>query len=493
MSEYMNEQAQRRAIVEQMRSEGNAFPNDFRRTHITNELHPMAEFTREKLEEVQFDTAIAGRIMSKRVMGKALFMTVQDMGGQIQFFASKKTVSNFDELKKLHVGDIVGVTGVLFITQTGELTVNASEVRLLVKAIRPLPDKHNGLADTELKYRNRHVDLIMSPESRRTFEVRAKVISGIRRYLEGDGYVEVETPMLHPIAGGTNALPFSTHHNALDMEMFLRIAPELYLKRLVVGGMERVFEVNRNFRNEGLSARHNPEFTMLEFYEAYADFNDMMDKTEDMFRTLAQNILGTTIVQQGEYTYDFGQPFDRLTPVEATLKYTDMTIDQMDTFEAAKATCEALNIKVSPTWGLGRLQVEIFEEVAEHFLIQPTFIMSHPAEISPLARANDQDPTITDRFELFIGGREIANAYSELNDPIDQAQRFEAQQAEKESGDAEAMDYDHDYVECMEYGLPPTAGEGIGIDRLSMIFANAPSIRDVILFPAMRPRNAPAE
>ena len=488
----MTEHQVRLTKLAKLREKGNAYPNDFRRINTTNELVSMfAGWEKEALEAQSAEfkyTSVAGRIMSKRVMGKVVFLHIQDMGGQIQLFIRVNDNVNFEDIKRYDVGDIIGAEGHVMITNTGELSIETNMVRMLCKALRPLPNKMTGIQDPEIKYRQRYLDLITSPESRKTFQTRARVISGIRRYLEDLNYIEVETPMLHPIAGGTNALPFKTHHNALNMEMLLRIAPELYLKRLVVGGMERVFEINRNFRNEGFSARHNPEFTMLEFYEAYADFNTMMDRTEDMLRTLAINILGTTDVVYGDHVYDFAKPFDRLTPVQATLKYTDMTIDQMDTFEAALATCKELGIEVMPMWGLGRLQVEIFEEVAEHHLIQPTFIMSHPAEISPLARANDEDPTITDRFELFIGAREIANAYSELNDPIDQAQRLMRQLAEKEDGDAEAMEYDAEYVECLEYGLPPTAGEGIGIDRLSMIFANAPSIRDVILFPAMRPR-----
>ncbi|MCX2497715.1 lysine--tRNA ligase [Plesiomonas shigelloides] len=485
-----SEMATRRAKLAALREEGIAFPNDFRRDSISGDLHAaFDDKSKEELEALGKEVIVAGRIMTRRIMGKAAFVTLQDMGGQIQLYVSRDELPEGvynEKFKKWDMGDIIGARGKLFKTQTGELTIHCSDVRLLTKALRPLPDKFHGLSDMEMRYRQRYLDLITNPESRRTFEIRSKVISGIRRYLEEQNFVEVETPMLHPIPGGTTALPFATHHNALDQEMFLRIAPELYLKRLVIGGMERVFEINRNFRNEGLSARHNPEFTMLEFYQAYADYNDLMDKTEDMLRTLAMNILGSTTVHYGDHVYDFGKPFDRLTPAEATVKYTELTMDQLDTLEAARATCDAHGIKYQPQWGVGRLQVEIFEELAEHCLIQPTFITKHPAETSPLARANDEDPTVTDRFELFIGAREIANAYSELNDPEDQDRRFRQQLVERDSGDAEAMHYDADYIMAMEYGLPPTAGEGIGIDRLAMIFANAPSIRDVILFPAMR-------
>lgn len=488
---HMSEMDVRRQKLAELRTQGNAFPNDFRRDMLTTDFHTQyGNVSKEQADTEKFaEVTLAGRIMSKRAMGKIMFLVIQDMAGQLQLVLQKNKVQNFDDVLKFDVGDIIGVSGTPYRTNTGELSLDCSLVRMLTKALRPLPEKHAGIQDTEMKYRQRYLDLITNEESRRVFQVRSKVISGIRRYMEADRFVEVETPMMHPIPGGTTALPFITHHNALDQQMFMRIAPELYLKRLVVGGMERVFEINRNFRNEGLSARHNPEFTMLEFYQAYADYNDLMDKTEDLFRTLAMDILGTTMVPYGDHLYDFGAPFDRLTPAEATVKYTELTMDQLNTLEAARSTCDAHNIKYMPHWGLGRLQIEIFEELAEHCLIQPTFIIKHPAETSPLARSNDEDPSVTDRFELFIGAREIANAYSELNDPEDQDRRFKQQLAERESGDDEAMHYDADYILAMEYGLPPTAGEGIGIDRLAMILSNAPSIRDVILFPAMRPRS----
>lgn len=485
------EMAVRREKLQQLRTKGQPFPNTFRRDALSNELHAKYdEMDAEALKDADISVAVAGRIMMRRTMGKATFIALQDMGGRIQAYVAKNNLPEnvyADDVSQWDLGDIVGIKGVLFKTKTGELTVRASEVELLTKALRPLPDKFHGLSDQETRYRQRYLDLISNEESRRTFVIRSKVIAGMRDYFISKGFIEVETPMLHVIPGGAAARPFITHHNALDMDMYLRIAPELYLKRLVVGGFERVFELNRNFRNEGVSVRHNPEFTMLEYYQAYADYHDLMDNTEELFRKLALDILGTTIVTYGEYEFDFGKPFERITMHDAIVKY-GKGIDKADLYDEGKthALCEKLGIEVQKSWGLGSMVNAIFEEVAEHHLIQPTFLMAHPAEISPLARRNDENPDVTDRFELFIGGREIGNGFSELNDAEDQAERFEAQVAAKEAGDDEAMFKDDDFITALEHGLPPTAGEGLGIDRIAMLFANAPSIRDVILFPAMK-------
>ncbi len=485
------EMAVRREKLQQLRAKGQPFPNTFRRDALSNELHAKyGEMDAETLKDADISVAVAGRIMMRRTMGKATFIALQDMGGRIQAYVAKNNLPEnvyAEDVSQWDLGDIVGIKGVLFKTKTGELTVRASEVELLTKALRPLPDKFHGLSDQETRYRQRYLDLISNEESRRTFVIRSKVIAGMRDYFISKGFIEVETPMLHVIPGGAAARPFITHHNALDMDMYLRIAPELYLKRLVVGGFERVFELNRNFRNEGVSVRHNPEFTMLEYYQAYADYHDLMDNTEELFRKLALDILGTTIVTYGEYEFDFGKPFERITMHDAIVKY-GKGIDKADLYDEGKtrALCEKLGIEVQKSWGLGSMVNAIFEEVAEHHLIQPTFLMAHPAEISPLARRNDENPDVTDRFELFIGGREIGNGFSELNDAEDQAERFEAQVAAKEAGDDEAMFKDDDFITALEHGLPPTAGEGLGIDRIAMLFANAPSIRDVILFPAMK-------
>lgn len=483
----------RREKLASLREKGNAFPNTFRRDSLAGDLHAKYENEDgEKLKDAEIAVAVAGRIMTRRKMGKASFITIQDMSGKIQLYVARDLLPEGEYetlMAMLDLGDIVGVKGTLFKTKTQELTVRCSSIELLTKALRPLPDKFHGLADQEMRYRQRYLDLISNEESRRTFVIRSKVIAGIREYFIGKGFMEVETPMLQVIPGGASARPFITHHNALDIDMYLRIAPELYLKRLVVGGFERVFELNRNFRNEGVSIRHNPEFTMLEYYQAYADYHDLMDNTEELLRKLAVDILGTTIVPYGEYEFDFGKPFERITMHEAVLKYgADQGIVKEDLYDLdrAKAVATKLGIEVQKSWGLGSLVNAIFEEVAEHHLIQPTFLMAHPAEISPLARRNDQNPEVTDRFELFIGGREIGNGFSELNDAEDQNERFDAQVAAKEAGDDEAMFKDEDFVVALEHGLPPTAGEGLGIDRLAMLFANAASIRDVILFPAMK-------
>ncbi|HCD3072393.1 TPA: lysine--tRNA ligase, partial [Escherichia coli] len=395
--------------------------------------------------------------------------------------------STFSDIKKLDTGDIIGIKGKLFKTKTNELSVNCYEISLLTKSLRPLPDKFHGLLDQELRYRQRYVDLIVNHDTYRTFETRSRILTEIRRYMAEHDFMEVETPMMQSIPGGASARPFITHHNALDQDMFLRISPELYLKRLVVGGFERVFEINRNFRNEGISPRHNPEFTMMELYIAYADFHDLINFTEDLFRTVAQNVLGTTLIEYGDELFDFGKPFNKLTMRESIIKYGNgITLTDIDDIQSASLTARKLGITVEPSWGVGRLQSEIFEEVVEQHLIQPTFITEYPAEISPLARRNDKNPLYTDRFEFFIGKREIGNGFSELNDAEDQAERFKEQVKAKEAGDEEAMYYDEDYVTALEYGMPPTAGLGIGIDRMIMLFTNCHTIRDVIMFPAMR-------
>ncbi|HAD47807.1 MAG TPA: lysine--tRNA ligase [Idiomarina sp.] len=490
----VNEQiAQRKAKLTALRDKGIAFPNDFRRDSLANDLQAeYGEATKEELEAQGVRVKVAGRMMTRRIMGKASFATIQDMSGRIQLYVARDNLPEGyynSEFKKWDLGDIVGASGTLFKTNTGELSVQVDDVRLLTKALRPLPDKFHGLADQETRYRQRYLDLITNEASRNTFVVRSKVIEYIRRFLTEREFLEVETPMMQTIPGGASARPFSTHHNALDMELFLRIAPELYLKRLVVGGFEKVFEINRNFRNEGLSTRHNPEFTMLEFYWGYADYHDLMDITEQMLRGIAESVLGTTTFTSQGVDYDFGKPFERMTVLEAILKYMpELTSEQLQSRESAVQIAEEVGIEVQPGWGLGKIQIEIFEEVAEHKLIQPTFITAYPAEVSPLARRNDDDPFVTDRFEFFAGGRELANGFSELNDAEDQAQRFRDQVEAKEAGDDEAMFYDEDYVTALEHGMPPTAGEGIGIDRLVMLLTDSPSIRDVLLFPHMRPK-----
>ncbi|HGO5815052.1 TPA: lysine--tRNA ligase [Mannheimia haemolytica] len=481
----------RREKLNKIREQGNAFPNTFRRDALAKDLHAQYDAVEgEALKEQNIQVKVAGRIMLKRVMGKASFFTIQDVSGAIQLYVARDNLSEnvYEEKVSLwDLGDIVGVEGTLFKTKTGELTVRCSEVQLLTKSLRPLPDKHHGLTDLETRYRQRYLDLISNEESRRTFMIRSQVVSGIRKFFLERDFIEVETPMLQVIPGGAAAKPFITHHNALDVDMYLRIAPELYLKRLVVGGFERVFELNRNFRNEGVSVRHNPEFTMIEYYQAYADYHDLMDNTEELLRQLALDILGTTDVPYGDYVFDFGKPFERITMHDAIVKYGNgIQREDLDSFEKSVEIAKGLGIEIQKSWGLGSVVNAIFEEVAEHQLIQPTFLMAHPAEISPLARRNDENPDVTDRFELFIGGREIGNGFSELNDAEDQAERFDAQVAAKDAGDDEAMFKDEDFIVALEHGLPPTAGEGLGIDRLAMIFANAPSIRDVILFPAMR-------
>ena len=483
--------ALRRQKLEKMREAGVAFPNAFQREHYAQNLQDeYGDKEKPWFDENEIRVSVAGRIMLKRVMGKASFITISDMSGRIQVYAQIKLLGDelYESFKGWDSGDIVGVEGLLFMTQKGELTVKADKLQLLTKSLRPLPEKFHGLSDQEQRYRQRYLDLIMSEETRDTFKVRSKVISYIRNYFESNDFMEVETPMLQVIPGGATARPFETHHNALDIDMYLRVAPELYLKRLVVGGFERVFEINRNFRNEGLSTRHNPEFTMIEFYQAYATFHDLMDITEELMRGLAEHILGSTqVTYQGE-TFDFGKTFDRISVKDSILKYNpDLTEDDISTDYRAQKVAEDLGIHLEEYWGLGKIQMEIFDETVEKKLLNPTFITEYPAEVSPLARRNDDNDFITDRFELFIGGREIGNGFSELNDSEDQAERFQKQVAEKDAGDNEAMHYDADYIRALEYGMPPTAGEGIGIDRLVMLLTDSPSIRDVILFPHMRP------
>ncbi|EPP8230686.1 lysine--tRNA ligase [Escherichia coli] len=466
------------------------FPNDFRRQHNSVELSEQyGLLTHEDLTKKYINVIMAGRIMSRRIMGKSIFMHIQDNKGRIQLYCSSDILpeSTFSDIKKLDTGDIIGIKGKLFKTKTNELSVNCYEISLLTKSLRPLPDKFHGLLDQELRYRQRYVDLIVNHDTYRTFETRSRILTEIRRYMAEHDFMEVETPMMQSIPGGASARPFITHHNALDQDMFLRISPELYLKRLVVGGFERVFEINRNFRNEGISPRHNPEFTMMELYIAYADFHDLINFTEDLFRTVAQNVLGTTLIEYGDELFDFGKPFNKLTMRESIIKYGNgITLTDIDDIQSASLTARKLGITVEPSWGVGRLQSEIFEEVVEQHLIQPTFITEYPAEISPLARRNDKNPLYTDRFEFFIGKREIGNGFSELNDAEDQAERFKEQVKAKEAGDEEAMYYDEDYVTALEYGMPPTAGLGIGIDRMIMLFTNCHTIRDVIMFPALR-------
>ncbi len=483
--------AERRSKLAELREQGNAFPNDFRRDHYAEDLQEKhGEKEKEALESEGIEVCVAGRIMLRRIMGKASFFSLQDMTGRIQCYARKNDLPEgvYNAFKKWDLGDLVGVKGKLFKTNTGELSIHLESLQLLTKSLRPLPDKHKGLADQEMRYRQRYVDLMVNEESRKTFVMRSRIIEAIRQYLCTQRFLEVETPMMQVIPGGAAARPFVTHHNALDMQLYLRIAPELYLKRLVVGGFERVFEINRNFRNEGLSTRHNPEFTMLEFYQAYADYRDLMDLTEDMLRHITENVLGDTKVHYQGNDYDFAQPFQRMTVVESILHFNEeIEAASINNLDSARSIAQGLGIPLKDSWGLGKVQIEIFEKTVEHRLDLPTFITEYPTEVSPLARRNDQNPMVTDRFEFFVGGREIANGFSELNDAEDQAERFRQQVAEKDAGDDEAMHFDEDYVTALEYGLPPTAGEGIGIDRLVMLFTDSPSIRDVLLFPHMRP------
>ena len=484
--------AQRREKLTALRNQGNAFPNDFRRCTMAGEIHAKYEDkSNEDLESINTRVQVAGRMMSRRVMGKASFAHLQDMSGRMQLFVQRDALPDgtYAEFKKSwDIGDIIGAEGRLFRTKTGELSIKCDNIRLLTKSLRPLPEKWHGISDQEQRYRQRYLDLIMNEATRETFRTRTRIVQFIRNYLNARDFLEVETPMMQGIPGGAAARPFTTYHNALDIDLFLRIAPELYLKRLVVGGFEKVYEINRNFRNEGLSTRHNPEFTMLEFYEAYANYHDLMNLTEDMSRAMAEAILGSTRVDYQGESYDFGKPFARMTVKESILHFnSDIGPEDLEDPARIRILAERLDLPLKDSYGLGKVQIEIFEKTVEHRLKDPTFITAYPTEVSPLARRNDEDPFVTDRFEFFVGGREIANGFSELNDPEDQAERFRKQVQEKEAGDLEAMHFDEDYIRALEHGLPPTAGEGIGIDRLVMLFTDSPSIRDVLLFPHMRP------
>ena len=479
--------ALRREKLAQIRDKGAAFPNHFRRDALANDLQlRFGEKTKEELVELNHHASVAGRIMARR----GPFLVLQDMSGRIQAYIDRKNLDK-DLVKQIDswdIGDIIGVSGQLHKSGKGDLYVKMETVVMLTKSLRPLPEKFHGLTDQEQRYRMRYVDLIMNEQVRETFAIRSKIVAFLRDYLDQHGFLGVETPMMQTIPGGAAAKPFITHHNALDMELYLRIAPELFLKRLVVGGFEKVFEINRNFRNEGLSTRHNPEFTMLEFYEAYADYNIMMDRTEDMLRKLTNSLFGTYKIDYQGSQYDFEQPFTRLSVKESVLKLNpDLSEENLATIESLRNLCDKLEIPYKDSYGTGKLLIEVFEKTVEDRLDQPTFITEYPTEVSPLARRNDENPEVTDRFEFFVGGKEIANGFSELNDAEDQVARFKQQVVNKDAGDEEAMHYDADYIRALEYGMPPTAGEGIGIDRLVMLFTDSASIRDVLLFPHMRP------
>lgn len=482
----------RREKMQKLREQGmDPFGKRFERTHTSQELFASYDvFSKEELDEKKIEVSLAGRIMTKRGKGKAGFAHVQDLTGQIQLYVRQDSVGEeaYEVFNTADIGDIVGVKGDLFKTKVGELSIKVSEFTLLTKALRPLPDKFHGLKDVEQRYRQRYLDLITNPESKNTFITRSLIIQSMRRYLDSHGYLEVETPMMHSIAGGASARPFITHHNALDMTLYMRIAIELHLKRLIVGGLEKVYEIGRVFRNEGVSTRHNPEFTMIELYEAYADYNDIMSLTENLIAHISQEVLGTTKVQYGEHEVDLTPQWTRLHMVEAVKQYAGVDFWKEMTDEEARALAKEHGVEVAEHMQFGHILNEFFEQKVEDKLIQPTFIYGHPVEISPLAKKNDEDSRFTDRFELFIVGREHANAFTELNDPIDQRERFEAQLKEKEQGNDEAHEMDNDFIEALEYGMPPTGGLGIGIDRLVMLLTNAPSIRDILLFPQMRHR-----
>jgi lysyl-tRNA synthetase class 2 len=482
--------AERRAKLTKLRERGGAFPNGFRRNALAGDLSTAyGGKSTEALDAEPVRVSVAGRMRAKRVMGKASFAKLEDSSGAIQIFLQHSALGEiYDEFKGWDIGDVVGAEGVLFRTKTNELSVRVEKILLLTKSLRPLPDKWHGIADTEMRYRRRYVDLIMNEDSRRVFEMRTAIVRYLRAFLDSRGFLEVETPMLHPIPGGAAARPFKTHHNALDVDMYMRIAPELYLKRLTVGGFERVYEINRNFRNEGVSTQHNPEFTMLELYQAYADYADLMELIEKLFQGLADTLIGSRKLLYQGTEIDLSKSFARMS-IEDIILANNADLDPMSLRDTAylRRVCDQMKIGYKPGDGPGKLQIEIFEKTGEHTLIQPTFAYAYPAEVSPLSRRNDQDPFITDRWEFFVGGRELANGFSELNDPEDQAQRFKDQVARKDAGDEEAMYYDADYVRALEYGMPPTAGLGLGVDRLVMLYTNSPSIRDVLLFPHMRP------
>jgi len=484
--------AERRAKLARLRERGNPFPNDFRRNALAADLATAyGDKSPDVLEAAAVRVSVAGRMRAKRVMGKASFANLEDSSGAIQIFLQQAALGPvYDDFKTWDVGDVIGAEGTLFRTKTNELSVRVERLVLLTKSLRPLPDKWSGIADTELRYRRRYVDLIMNEDSRRVFEARSRIVRYLRAFLDARGFLEVETPMLHPIPGGAAARPFKTHHNALDVDMYLRIAPELYLKRLTVGGFERVYEINRNFRNEGVSTRHNPEFTMLELYQAYADYEDLMELIETLLQGLADTVLGTRLLDYQGTQIDLSTRFARKS-IESIILENNPQIDPMSLRDAhyLRRVCGELKIPFKDSDGAGKLQIEIFEKTGEHTLVQPTFAYAYPAEVSPLSRRNDRDPFLTDRWEFFVGGRELANGFSELNDAEDQAQRFKEQVERKDAGDEEAMYYDADYVRALEYGMPPTAGLGLGVDRLIMLYTNSPSIRDVLLFPHLRPES----
>ena len=466
-----------------------AYPNDFRPTHTTQAIRDRHEaLTQPELEALPEGFSLAGRIRALRPHGKAAFLELHDGAGRLQVYARKDRLGEeaYERVRSLDVGDIAGVRGRLFRTRTNELTIEAEEIRLLSKCIRPLPEKWHGLKDVETRYRQRYVDLMVNPEVREVFRNRSRIIALVRGFLDRRGFLEVETPMMQPLAGGAAAKPFVTHHNALDLDLYLRVAPELFLKRLLVGGFERVFELNRNFRNEGLSTRHNPEFTMLEFYQAYADYRDMMELTEELFAMLAQEIRGSLRIPCGDHEVNLEGPWERLSLTEGVARYAGVEETELSTTKGLRGVVDKLDLKLDPKLGRGKLLVELFERLVEPRLIQPTFVTGYPLEVSPLARRNDSYPNLVDRFELFIGGRELANAFSELNDPDDQRRRFEQQAAARRAGDETASEVDEDYLRALEYAMPPAAGEGIGIDRLAMLLTDSPSIRDVVLFPLLR-------
>ena len=470
---------ERRKKLAELREANKAFPNDFKRKHLAQELkNEFDEFSKEELEKKKAKGVVAGRIMLRRMMGKASFTTIQDFSGRIQLYIRADEISNYDEFKNYDLGDIVGAEGKIFKTNTGELSIHVKKLKLLTKSLRPLPEKHLGLTDTEIRYRKRYLDLLTNPESLEVFKTRAEIISNIRAFLLADDFIEVETPMMHPIPGGATARPFVTHHNSLNMDLFLRVAPELYLKRLVVGGFEKVFEINRNFRNEGLSTRHNPEFTMLEFYTAYVDSDFQIKFVEKMFKAITKSLPQKTNI--------FKKAFHKLTMDEAILQFTSLKKKDLSDGKKLKEFCKAEKIKTDTKASLAIVKNEIFEALVEEKLIEPTFITEYPIEVSPLARASTVNPEVAERFELFIDGKEIANGFSELNDPEEQAERFKDQVSKKDSGDNEAMHFDKDYIEALEHGLAPCAGVGIGIDRLTMLITGTESIRDVLLFPQLK-------
>ena len=483
---------QRRAKLDALRKKGIAYPNTFRRDSLSGDLrNQYKEASKEELEKKSIQVTVAGRIMLQRIMGKASFITIQDMEGQIQAYIRSNDLpeGQYEDFKTWDLGDIVGVSGKLFLTKTGELTVHADSIEMLTKSLRPLPEKHSGLVDTEQRYRKRYLDLITNPDSLDIFKKRSQIVSSIRDFFIKNNYLEVETPMMHSVLGGAAAKPFTTHHNALDMDLYLRIAPELYLKRLVVGGLEKVFEINRNFRNEGLSTKHNPEFTMLEYYSAYADFNDQMAFIEDLFKALTEQVLGSSKIDQNGVSYDFSQPFKKISLKDAVSEKLSVDSSSLEERNFLLEIGKKYKLDNLDNLSDGKILFELFEELVEDDLIQPTFITGYPKDVSPLSRSSDVNSLEVDRFELFIGGKEIANGFSELNDPDDQAERFRMQVDQKTAGDEEAMEYDSDYIEALEYGLPPCAGVGIGIDRLVMLLTGAQSIRDVLLFPQMKPKN----